>query len=48
MKENTIDDDSGLCVIQNEAIFEQATVPFLAEYATKPLLTARDGANCGF
>lgn len=42
MKDNTIDDDSGLFVVHSEAIFEQATVPFLAEYVTKPLLTARD------
>ena len=45
MKNNTIDDDSGLCVVHSEAIFEQATVPFLAEYVTKPLLTARDGGE---
>lgn len=45
MKDNTIDDDSGLCVVHSEAIFGQATVPFLAEYVTKPLLTARDGGE---
>lgn len=32
----------------SEVIFELATVPFLAEYATKPILTAREGGDCGF
>ena len=51
LKDNTIGDDSGLCVVPSEAIFELGTVPFLAEYVTKPLLTKRDGwgvGNCGF
>ena len=31
LKDIISDDDSGLCVVHSEAIFEQATVPFLAE-----------------